>query len=227
MRIISKFFDYYDKAVPPQHDDDLVYVREIKEINVPYGGKSNELLSSLEFLPRFPKYSIVNSGIIAFCGKIHPYYWVQDKFYYSIASLKESLPKLMDAAVDYDLSRLKELNSFLNPKKGKYWSKYNKEYDEIVGKTISDDLFRKYNSPIIVAKRFWDESSLIINDRLNQYNFISQIDPYTAYQEISMFLGNNLVKQIDPSVNFSDDLKRDIHGFNSWSFRKQSKRSKI
>jgi len=223
MRIISKFFDYYDKAVPPQYDDDLVYVRETKEFNIPYGKKSNELFSLLEMMPRFPNYSFISSGIIAFCGKIYPYYFCQDKYYYSVLSLKEALPKLMESAEGYDLSFLKELNSFLNPtiKKSRYWRSYlNKEYDEIIGKTISDDLFREHNSPIISAKRFWDHQLLIINDRLNQYHFMSQVDPYTAYQEISMFIGNNLVKQIDPSVNFSDELKRDIHGFDKWSFRK-------
>lgn len=41
-----------------------------------------------------------------------------------------------------------------------------------------------------------------------------------------MYVGNNLVKQVDPSENFSDNMKRDIAGFDEWSFKNKSKKSK-
>jgi hypothetical protein len=39
-----------------------------------------------------------------------------------------------------------------------------------------------------------------------------------------MYLGNNLAKQVDPSVNFSDELKINAAGFDKFSFRNRSKK---
>jgi hypothetical protein len=98
------------------------------------------------------------------------------------------------------------------------------------GKAISDNLFRHYNTPAIAISGIRDCNNyynLTINPKLSDYNFQIKFDPCSAFQEIAMYLGNNLAKQNDPSIDFSDELKRDIAGFDNWSFRKQSKNSKL
>jgi hypothetical protein len=36
-----------------------------------------------------------------------------------------------------------------------------------------------------------------------------------------MFVGNNLVKQVDPNINLTDIDRRDTAGFDEWSFKKK------
>ncbi len=65
------------------------------------------------------------------------------------------------------------------------------------------------------------EYKLTVNPRLNQYNFASVVDPYTAFQELSMFIGNNLVDTSTTQPRpISDKLKSETKGFNEWSFRR-------
>lgn len=96
-------------------------------------------------------------------------------------------------------------------------------FDINLGKTLPDDCFREYNSPILNITYYDGGFAIHVNPRLKEYNFISQYDPVSAFQEISMYIGNNLVIQKDPNPKLSDDIKRDIHGFDKWSFRKFSK----
>lgn len=252
MRIISKFFDYYDKAAPFDHEDGLIYVRNTKQIPI----KSNSgyysdyfsinsdffldksVINSYDEFVRLannqPKPTICHTGLIAFCGKIYPYYhlWINNKTYFSLKAiqtdLNDNFSKYSEDISDYYQSKLNfEIICLKNFFKKKVYAsrKYVDvlSFDDNNGKPLSDDFFREFDAPIVVLKGGYD-GGLVINDRLSQYNFISQVDPCTAYQEISMFIGNNLVKQVDPTTSFSDDLKRDIHGFDKFSFRKPKKK---
>ena len=67
---------------------------------------------------------------------------------------------------------------------------------------------------------------LVINPELRLYNFVSQADPYSAYQEIERYIGNDLVQQEDPTNKISDEIKRDLKGFNDWSFKRHKTESK-
>lgn len=56
---------------------------------------------------------------------------------------------------------------------------------------------------------------------------LRQVDPYTAYQELDMFLGNNLVFQEDPDAHLTDDLKIHYKGFDkTYGFRRRPKENK-
>ena len=106
-----------------------------------------------------------------------------------------------------------------------YYRKVLKDVDSQNGCTLSDDLFIEFNTPIITlnSRDCKNDYKFTINDRLNKYNFSSHINAYDAFQEISMYIGNNLVKQIDPTINFTDEMKRDIAGFDEWSFKNPGK----
>lgn len=95
MRIISSFYDYYDKGLAFGADPNLVYIRESQEKFIVFGDKKqkdNKLLEMLDSMPRITSYH----GIIAFCGKAFPYYNIPISFqnyktYYSVKSLKEDI----------------------------------------------------------------------------------------------------------------------------------------
>lgn len=247
MRIISKFFDYYDKALAYGIDTGRVYVREEKEFNVLFSSpdRNHELFSIAEELPDLK--FLHKTGLIAFCGKIYPffsiYYGNKLRTYYSIESYRNDLDSesLLNFLIEELRSEFKNDSPWAAKKKieaikndldnsgpYKYWRSRPPDYaDKYIGKSIEDDIFIKYNSPVLLVFRpsyKKDDIKGIINPRLKDYEFYRVQDPYTAFQEISMFLGSNLVKQVDPEINFSDDLKRDIHGFDEWSFRKPGKR---
>jgi hypothetical protein len=63
----------------------------------------------------------------------------------------------------------------------------------------------------------------INSDRLSKLFFFRMLDPYTAFQELSMFVGGVLPRNPNPMVEItSEKVKVAKHGFDKWSFRKRS-----
>lgn len=46
------------------------------------------------------------------------------------------------------------------------------------------------------------------------------MDPFTAFQEISMFLGGVLKRTEVDTVDIGDEAMRDEKGFDEWSFKR-------
>jgi len=245
MRIVSKFNDYYDIGLSFGIDSKRIYVRNSREVNKKDYNFS-EIIDVYERMFNFYYYDYrIKRGAVAFCGKVYPFYTISD-FEYDCS-------KLSTCNFKYYFYSYKSFEAFVNKSKlfknqknrSKYFGKetvrekllklekYHKTYKSVIskhefdisyiGKRISDDVFIQTEAPIILI---YDKSKskIILNPILRDLNFASIIDPYTAFQELSMFIGSNLVKQVDPSENFSDNMKRDIAGFDEWSFRKKSKR---
>jgi hypothetical protein len=62
---------------------------------------------------------------------------------------------------------------------------------------------------------------VILNPCLTDYQFYRMFDAYTAYQEIEMFMNNEIVRPDDPFIEpISDEAKAQAHGFDKFSFRK-------
>jgi len=263
MRIISSFHDYYDNGLAYGSDPKLIYVRESKEIDVsPLTTLEKEksiykdIYVCIHSMPEYQN----NCGVIAFCGKLYPFYEIsyrydsitgkcKYKYFYSFESMANYIysnkfieaitndctsnggatAKNIDAAKYYITTIKKSIDEVINRKKY-MWSNrmlYHEHDAQFIGKVINDEPFIKIDSPIIVFTiSSGKPRKMVINSRLNEYNFIQKFDPISCFQEIEMYIGNNLAKQVDPSVNFSDELKRDIAGFDEWSFRKQSKKKK-
>ncbi len=58
-------------------------------------------------------------------------------------------------------------------------------------------------------------------DGLKKLNFASAVDPYTAFQELSMFNGGVLPRSPNPMVELSGEkIMTQKHGFDKWSFRR-------
>ena len=265
MRIISSFKDYYDSGVAYGIDPKLVYVRETREQEIKDNTKVEkhlvELLEAYDNLPNFDG----ERGVIAFCGKLYPYYGINaqlspdnifsySKIFFSFTGMAEKLndayhEKIMEALKPkykkFHQNEIKNIKEFVKrtnnhikniQEKNYKWSKnpspeeHDKKY---IGAPISDEMFRAEKSPIILMRnagtgvgkctyRYF--TTIIVNPKLQDYGFASVMDPVTAFQELSAFLGTNLVEQKDPNPHMSDELKGEIHGFDKWSFRKPGKK---
>lgn len=56
---------------------------------------------------------------------------------------------------------------------------------------------------------------------LKDWGFARAVDPYTLFQELSMFIGGVLPRNPNPMVEITDqNVKVAKHGFDKWSFRK-------
>lgn len=86
-------------------------------------------------------------------------------------------------------------------------------------------LFEDKRCPIFVAhwsRWTWQrrKNSIIeYNALLRPYEFFRVFDPYTAFQEIAMFMSNLAIPQ-DPMPVIPDELKAHSRGFDEWSFRR-------
>jgi hypothetical protein len=249
MKIISHWKDYYDSARGYGIDPKLVYVRKTRvfDIDYPYNSKNRnnqrEYSAAYQITSLLPSSSFTERGWIGFCGRCYPFYWFNGSAYYSYKKLKDAVSNYSElyddiASINYARERreahLAELNGELRASCNKWyrygslnehsWERYIQEFKPECG----DKSFRFFDSPIFLL---WDhlpfefnkqDGRLVINPRLNQFNFASQVDPVSAFQQISMYIGNNLAKQMDPEVHISDVIKAESHGFDNWSFRRHS-----
>lgn len=236
MRIISNYRDYYDNIMGFGIDPKLVYVRneQIIEYQQTYRWRRDiknqdirKNLSKLDYiLHSIPNDQEVDYAVIAFCGQIYPCIIFNKKGYYNFDKFKIAIKEGIhwDA---YDFTSRKELLNRLETRKTRRyshslnnhsWNKFLQDSDF----TISESVHRYWKTPILLRTLH----ELILNPRLNKYNFQSVIDPWTAWQTLSMYIGNNMVNQMDPIVNISDKLKAESKGFDKWSFRRHKSESK-
>ena len=88
--------------------------------------------------------------------------------------------------------------------------------------------FIKLSTPVFLLEkdRPYQRVQLVKNPILKDYDFASVVGPYEAYQEISVFLGNELSSQMDPNLDRTDKDIRDSKGFDDWSFKRHKEESK-
>lgn len=129
-------------------------------------------------------------------------------------------------------------------KKGKWWKRTQKplrnqfeEFFEALGQPAPaavQDVFQKYRVPIFLLDyenyKNVDGKSLphplILNPCLKDCEFHRRLDPYSAYQEVAMFVTN--IAQPEPHVPVPSDKDMvEIKGFDKkWSFRKEPTKKK-
>ncbi len=210
MKIYSKFHDYYDTVRAYGEDSNVSYMRKTEDIF----DKQNEAFGILNY--DIPKYyynfwaqrrfltETYEYAVILFCGEFHRIILSSTKSLTSLESVKDIYQNIFK-----DESCAKKFFGNNGTKKKEYIN-----------------LHIKYNAPIIVIRQYWDGSrryhgiKYVLNDRLKDYNFQTIYDPFTAYQKIEMFLGNDMVVQKNKE-EVSDSVKIHKHGFDEWSFRKK------
>lgn len=214
MRIISKYKDYYDGVQRTDTEGFPIYKREITyDVN---GG-----IGTYDNIPRKPQYGKCHytgfsQFIIGFCGKVYQGYRVHS----SCDAIK---PDLFFYDIDELIDFIKKLGYF-DEIKGRYSYQHNSEKKlrknyENFNYSYYEKIFLEYKVPIFAI----NGEGLILNFPLDNVKFGKVKDPYTAYQEIDMFLGNQLAEANDPDMPVGGDkIIAESKGYNKQSFRMES-----
>lgn len=230
MRIISDFRDYYDSLMGMGQDLDLQYLRHQKSEKF----KGN--FPKLDQNWPFTSYHGLNANyyIVGFCGKVY-------------AIIKLAKPHRTGPALKATCLNLEEVDSFVEEhfkkdeiaayRSNKYqrnWLRPKRRdfqrFFEAVEKARDkySEIFLQHHTPIfVIDPQGWKEGGtgrrypkITYNACLKAYDFVRIFDPYTAFQEIQMFLGG-LASPEKPIPEVSDKDMLLAKGFDAKSsFRK-------
>lgn len=262
MKISSNFHDYYDALRSSDLDDEPLYVRLTKNINLaenperfqPYriGRREDpatveDRRQSYEIRGRVVHFRVaipwIESRAIGFCGRVYPFVTVGYGKNVKHAFTPERARKLVqdfkmvaqnpDEVIDHKTIR-DQKNSLLNVMSGGHagglWMNHNHfNFNDwapwLANNTIGDLPFRHFKAPILMFEFQGPEPYLVVNPILRQYDFVQVMTPHQAYQELSMYVGNNLANldRKEPRP-ITDKLKSETKGFDKWSFKNQKNR---
>jgi len=240
MLIISKTKDYYDGVAGTTGiDKTIVYEREVIEIDAKdhpdifqrYNLYPNEKLSPFTKLTYFNLkknsennniYKQISPFFIGFCGKIYvgwKLFGLSDNEIISI--------------ITYDNEYIKTLIEEYSWGGGNFDDniKYILSYNSI-------NLFREFNVPVFVfdtdykyvkkgifSQINWNRhAKFFINPLLKEFKFYKIFDAFQAFQEIQMFISGVLGNKEKEIIDIDDKYKITQHGFDKWSFRKESQK---
>jgi hypothetical protein len=223
MKIISKHKDYYD-GVSSMYgiDDTYTYVRSLEKIytkSLPENQKKKlkkmgfnwDIIQGRgNFYGLISDLKTLNLGGVWFLDEWYPFVERDGKYFYSIEELKKE--KELEEKI-----KTKNILSF-NGLKDILWLENKRviQYNKIEPVQIKFD----YKVPYLIFKK----GIIELNGVLKDYEFYKVKDVWTCYQEIDMYISNQLAPRDEVSVNISDDLKAHSHGFNKYSFRKEKEK---
>jgi hypothetical protein len=246
MRIISKFQDYYDSALAFGHDEHVVFERKESSIRIdqrtPENSEYHFMIPSLGARSARRRWwgsdPITNRNgfefafypfTVAFCGKL---YRGIDIRYQKSGALDEWRSKCF-----YDLaSYIEQLHrygiAFKDKRSRSYaWDKFPKgsplcflEVKEYFSTSAIDHVsfFAERSYPIAVCHHVMSETGMTVafDTVLKDYKFYKVFDPYTAFQELVMFISGVMTREGNPMAGISDTDLRDKKGFDKMSFKK-------
>lgn len=221
MRIISKFHDYYDGVQCYGTDPSLVYLRERSNermhwTDVPKTAWYYPLAELL--VKQFPgelNGYMSRMRLIGFCGRLYPCFdWYGETMYDTTTRMLDKINVAKDREqVEKALNKDTKRHYWTRPFTYRSWQE---TIDRFKGKY--DHLF---TVPVFaVAMNDCRYIEVELNPRLKDLRFQTVKGPVEAYQEIAMYLGNELVVQRDPIPVITDEVMRDKKGFDKWSFRR-------
>jgi len=239
VRIIGEYKDYYDGLQRHGQDQEMIYLRRKEQVETPF----NLPYLSLQWESK-PIYA--RQAVIGFCGKLYPLVQLMDNKdglkYTKESNVTDQLTYCfsLEEVDDFFKKTISEDNyNYFKAKKWNWsWStewwhrlryvefrEWFEKIDKIKDKYSS--LFEDKYSPTFVASAEchdlrYDEKNrwtFIWNECLADYGFYRKFDSYSAYQEITMFLGS--VASPEKEIpEMTDKIKAEHKGFDKWSFRK-------
>lgn len=230
MRIISREHDFYDVIQKYDEDRSLIYERSSQEIKIDSPFKYPNplyLVSDSKF--GFNKYLNVRKYLVGFCGKVYPMVRLWANLYgrepeahcYSVAEIDTFIRSHYDEEdQDFYFESSPKWKKYLCITKRKEFSSYFE-----ANHSRFAEYFYEYKTPIFIIKEEFRNYTLTINGSLKEIEFYRIFDTNSAYQEISLFLGNELVEATRQIPRMGDQVKINAHGFNELSFRKEKTRT--
>jgi hypothetical protein len=234
VRIISKFHDYYDGVAKSYYDPHIKYIRTFKKINIDKVNNFRIIKNLQEKMPRnFGQERVTESCLfIGFCGVIYPCYYIQvhknfenSKYYfcYTVEQVNRTL---------FTGLKKKELEKYIRKYRyGKSTFRWirpttEKNIREVLKPINWDPIFFELNAPIFFALHAepnkYKANYIYLNPELRRFDFQKFMEPHTAYQEISMYLGGILCSRENHPQVTDDRVLRDSKGFNNMSFKTYS-----
>jgi len=233
MRIISKFHDYYDCGLAHGIDDQLMYIREKKEIlhKRTNGNKFNGLKPAMfenEVFGLSPRFGVkTDRFLVGFCGKIYKGVRLQHDKYgnYGDACYAYTLEGVSSFYKEYCTK--KQYEAFLGQRqRGNRFVpslyRYDKHFKNQSDPEKYSEYFRDNHLPLFIVSDWNNYSQEIVvthNGSLRDVEFFKVFDSYTAFQEISMYIGGVLGVGEPHMLDISDECMRDAKGFNDISFK--------
>ena len=230
MRIISKFHDYYDAVMKSGQDRSLLYLRKKEEIELKDVKKEGRLpeFPHLRAAGQYAGYGFnsvrATAYLIGFCGKIYPVVYLTTGHYDGSKLIETYCYKIEEVdefiATNY---KKREVDGYQGKDRwnrdwpyGKRRIYFQEFFDEVKDKQGKyTEFFLKWAVPIFILT----ENKLILNGSLKDYEFFRLFNPYSAFQELQMYLGG-LANPEKPIPHVSDKDLLEGKGFNKWSFRK-------
>lgn len=176
----------------------------------------------------------ITSSILGFCGQIYPIFNVklddqsEVKHFYDVILLKKFIDPLIKDKKDlyFYTERFYFSGSGF----------YNREYlfsEKDIKRYINDiknlnknkdilNVFFDIESPIFLISSLKYKQIVEINPILKDIEFFKIKDAYTTFGEISQFISGILPSNKKNLIKFTDKEKLQSHGFDDWSFKKES-----
>lgn len=201
MRIISKFHDYYDSLQNPA--DPFVWVRETTSHahTKSHGRKNDEEYIFSQLYSLHHSSFMMSYIVVGFCGRIFPMIEV-------VTGTKSEKSEYYASMEDYKNAR------YVHDTLGEWRQPHFFE----IGKTYPayfQNLFFKYHTPAYIMR----QDLLISNPRLKDLYWAKKFPPFQCYQEIEIFLTNDLAEDRKDKIKI-DEKNRMGNRFDKWSFRK-------
>jgi hypothetical protein len=227
VRIVSKFKDYYDCGLAQGIDDDVLYVREHKEVDQKHPFLHRESISGGVRHRRFNRYMSYEPGIellmIGFCGRIYPLAIVRYEikrppnlwdtrsrertcYFYDLDSIVENAKRIR-LRIDDDKHPLRFTLW------GRVWHHFKEPEPE--WKQL-ENWFQEYKVPAFIAHY---PTAGLLNPCLKDFEFYKIFDAWTAFQELSMFIPGVLGGSANPTVEVGEEYRIAGHGYDKGSFR--------
>lgn len=222
MRIIADNRDYYDCIQTHGQDRSLVYFRKPEKVLLKQREWTFPSLYSSWWFPPIE----VTQHIIGFCGKIYPMLEMHGYIRNDPISKKCFTIEEVDTFVEEHATQSQK-DSYYGKNGRRWWRGYGKRRSEFAKffkhcekkRESYAEMFTEKRCPVFVATTSNRNSKIIYNALLRPHDFVRIFDPYTAFQEISMFLGSMAMPEKAMPI-ISDELKIHTHGFDKWSFRR-------
>lgn len=103
-----------------------------------------------------------------------------------------------------------------------FLKKIDRFFREYGGHGVSDfnDLHFDLDCPVVCVS---DNAHVVTNQCLADMEFYCVTDPFTAFQELSMYISGVMGGRSPRTVEISNNDRIAKHGFDKWSFRKEAK----
>lgn len=245
MRIISQFHDYYDSVMTHGADDTCIFKRTPREMalkNMPDSvvevfneGKYIGLQASVK------KTDYTITGVVVlFGGLVYRGARVIKSTFKKIGvnDMEDQVFYTIDSLNDYLTSNgvfLEKIHSMSFGARVFNWARplskqVYKNFERFLGRQGTNELYQfclENQIPLATyeCSTRYDlrNPHFCINGSLKRFNFVKVKDPYTAYQELDMYISGvmNSYSPEMPKEEIADEDRLFAHGFDQYSFRKR------